>query len=165
MFWEDCNEPSFDKHIWQPDNFLYLNGKKVIYPRIAEIVMGYIQADENNFGKLTKKPIENQKMFQYVYASVYPEVYSFVEKRGVDMRNNFHLKFKEEKKIAKEKKTKRNGREKTNKKRERRCEIVAKNKELKRIKKSKKDKRDEKEMWARLKELNRNFAKMKEKKI
>ena len=28
MFWEDCNEPSLYKHICQPDNFLYLNGKK-----------------------------------------------------------------------------------------------------------------------------------------
>ena len=66
--------------------------------------------------------------------------------------------------MPKKKKTKRNGREKTNKKRQRRCEIVAKNKELKRIKKSKKDKKDEKEMWARLKELNCNFAKVKEEK-
>ena len=39
-----------------------------------------------------------------------------------------------------------------------------KNKELKQIKKAKKDKRDETEMWARLKELNNNFAKMKEQK-
>ena len=39
-----------------------------------------------------------------------------------------------------------------------------KTKELKRIKKAEKDKRDEKEMWARLKELNSNFAKMKEQK-
>ena len=28
MFWKECNEPSFDKHICQPDNFFYLNGKK-----------------------------------------------------------------------------------------------------------------------------------------
>ena len=51
--------------------------------------------NENNFGKLKRNLIKNQKIFQYVYATVYPEIYSFVEKRGVDMRNNFHLKFKE----------------------------------------------------------------------
>ena len=28
MSLEDCNEPTFYKHIYQPDNFLYLNGKK-----------------------------------------------------------------------------------------------------------------------------------------
>ena len=57
--------------------------------------MNYIEADENNFCKLKKKLIENQKIFQYVYASVYPGICSFVEKRGVEMRNNLHLKFKE----------------------------------------------------------------------
>ena len=101
MFWEDCNEPSFYKYIYQPDNFLHLNGKNVIYPRVAEIVMNYIETDENNFKQLKRKLIENQKIFQYVYASICPEVYSFVEKRGVDMRNNFHLKFKEWKDILK----------------------------------------------------------------
>ena len=71
MFWEDCNESSFYKYICQPDNFLYLNGKNVIYPRVAEIVMDYIEADENNFKKLKRKLIENQKIVQYVYASGY----------------------------------------------------------------------------------------------
>ena len=95
MFWEDCNEPSFYKHICQPENFLYLNGKNIIYPQVAEIVMNYIDADDKNFDKLKRKLIGNKTIFQFVYSSVYPEVYSFVKKRGVDMRNNFHLKFKE----------------------------------------------------------------------
>ena len=41
MFWEGCNELSFYKYICQPGNFLYLNGKNVIYLRVAEIVMEY----------------------------------------------------------------------------------------------------------------------------
>ena len=49
-------------------------------------------------------------------------------------------------------------------KKERRREIAAKNKELKQIKKAEKNKKDEKEIWARLKELNNNFAKLKEQK-
>ena len=32
MFWEDCNDSSFCKCIFQPENFLYLDGKNVIYP-------------------------------------------------------------------------------------------------------------------------------------
>ena len=54
--------------------------------------------------------------------------------------------------------------EEKNKKKEHRREIAARNKKLKRIKRAVKDKKDEKEMWARLKELNNNFAKMKEQK-
>ena len=61
MFWEECNEPSFYKHICQPQNVWYLNGKNIIYPKVAEIVMDYIIKDENNFDKLKKKLVENQK--------------------------------------------------------------------------------------------------------
>ena len=86
MFWEDCNELSFNKHICQLDNFLYQNGKNVIYPWVAEMVMNYIEANDKNFDKLKGKLIQNKKIFQFVYSSVYPEVYSFVEKRSVDMR-------------------------------------------------------------------------------
>ena len=34
-------------------------------------------------------------MFQFAYCSTYPEVYSFVEKRSINLRNEFHLKFKD----------------------------------------------------------------------
>ena len=67
------------------------------------------------------------------------------------------------KKLLKNKKKKKKWKKKT-RKRERRRNIAAKNKELERIKKAEKDKRDEKEMWPRLKELNSNYAKMKEQK-
>ena len=63
MFWEDCSKPLFYKHICQPDNFFYLNEKNVIFPRVAEIGMNYIEADEHNFGELKSKLIENQKIF------------------------------------------------------------------------------------------------------
>ena len=63
IFWEECNEPSFYKHICQPKNFLYLNGKNVIYAKVAQIVMDYIEKDENNFDKLKNKLIEKKKNF------------------------------------------------------------------------------------------------------
>ena len=94
MFWEECNEPSFYKHIFKLEKFLYLNGKNVIYPHVAETVWKYIEKYEENFHKLKQNLIENKKIFQFVYASTYPEICTFVEKRGLDLRNNFNLKFK-----------------------------------------------------------------------
>lgn len=44
---------------------------------------------------MRKKLVENRKIFQFVYSKTYPEAYSFVEERGIDIRNEFHLKFKE----------------------------------------------------------------------
>ena len=57
MFWEDCNELSFYKHICMADNFLYLKGKNLIYLRVADIVWKYMEQDEQNFVKIRKKLI------------------------------------------------------------------------------------------------------------
>ena len=97
MFWEECNELSFYKHICKPDNFMYLNGKNGIYQQVAGIAWKYLEDDEGNFDKIKKKLIENKKIFQFVYLSTYPEVYSFAEKYGIDLRNQFYLKFKDQK--------------------------------------------------------------------
>ena len=37
MFWEQSNKPSFYKRICKPPNFLYLNGKNVTYPKVAQL--------------------------------------------------------------------------------------------------------------------------------
>ena len=39
MFWGDCSKPSFYKHICKSDNFLYLKGKNVVYPQVADIFL------------------------------------------------------------------------------------------------------------------------------
>ena len=49
MFWEECNEPSFFKHICRPENFLYLNGKNVIHLHVAENVWKYIEKKLRKF--------------------------------------------------------------------------------------------------------------------
>ena len=90
MFWEECNEPSSYKHICHADNFMYLNGKNVIHLHVAEIVWKYIEKDETNFGKMKRKLLENKKIFQFVYSTVYPEVYTFVKKNEVlSLKMNF----------------------------------------------------------------------------
>ena len=81
MYREECNDESFYKHICQPENFLYLNWKNVIYTHVADIVQKYLEENKENFEKIKKKIIENKKMFQFVYSCLYPEVYSFVEKQ------------------------------------------------------------------------------------
>ena len=92
---EECNDASFCKHICKPKNVIYLNKKDVIYPHVADIVQKYLEEDEENFEKIKKKLIKNKNTFQFVYSSVYPEFYSFVEKQGIELKSEFHLKFKE----------------------------------------------------------------------
>lgn len=95
MFWEDCNKPSFHKHICKPKSLMYLDVKNVIYSHVAKIVWNYMEEDKQKFNKIKQTLVNNMKRFQFVYSRVYPEVYCFVEKRGIELRNNFHLKFKD----------------------------------------------------------------------
>ena len=73
---------------------MYLNGKSVIYPHVADVVWKYLEADEGNFDQIKNKLIKNKKIFQFVHLSTYTEIYSFIEKRSIDLRNEFHLKLK-----------------------------------------------------------------------
>lgn len=68
MFWVECNELSFYKHICKADNFMYLNSKKVIYLHATEIVWMYLEEDEENFDKIKKNLIEDKKIFQFIPA-------------------------------------------------------------------------------------------------
>lgn len=54
-----------------------------------------LKMKKNNVCLTRKKLVEKRKIFQFVYSKTYPEAYSFVEERGIDIRNEFHLKFKE----------------------------------------------------------------------
>ena len=48
MFWEECIEKSFYKHICENENFMYLNGKNILYIKIAQMVLDYLNKDLQN---------------------------------------------------------------------------------------------------------------------
>ena len=72
----------FYKHICQEKNFVYLNCKK------------FIEADDNNYRLLQNNLSSYKTIFQYVYSNVFPEIYCSTEKRGFDLKSNFHIMFK-----------------------------------------------------------------------
>ena len=61
---------------------------------VLKLCGNILKKTKKNFHKLKQKLIENKKNFQFVYASTYPEIYTFVEKRRINFRNKFHLKCK-----------------------------------------------------------------------
>lgn len=91
MFWDSCFNTKFCKYIWV---FFHIC-ENVLYPKVEEIVWNHTGNEKNNVCLMRKKLVENRKIFQFVYSKTYPEAYSFVEERGIDIRNEFHLKFKE----------------------------------------------------------------------
>ena len=94
MLWKECIPPSFYKHICKEQNFLYLNGKNVLQPKIVDIIADFIRKDENNYKELRNNLSSYKSVFQYVYFSVFPEIYCATEKRCFDLKSNFHIIFK-----------------------------------------------------------------------
>ena len=75
MLWKECMPCDFYKHICSEQNFLYLNGKNVLYPKVTEIINEFLDADEKNYVQLRNNLSQFKNLFQYVYSNVYLEVY------------------------------------------------------------------------------------------
>ena len=117
----------------------------------------------NNFHLKFKEWKYSKKYSQKSVKGYFSESQNSPAPAGAIQKKLFSIDdFEEKKKNCGRTKTKENGRKKKQQKKEHRREIVTKNKELEQIKKAEKDKKDEKEMWAILRELNNNFAKIKE---
>ena len=75
MLWKECMPCDFYKHICSEQNFLYLNGKNVLYPKVTEIINEFLDADEKNYVQLRNNLSQFKNVFQCVYSNVYLEVY------------------------------------------------------------------------------------------
>ena len=94
MLWKECMPIKFYRHICKEKNFLYLNGKNVLQPKVLEIISELIDADEGNYRLLQNNLSNYKNVFQYVYLNVFPEIYCSTEKRSFDLKSNFHIIFK-----------------------------------------------------------------------
>ena len=93
MKWKECMLAEFYRHICQEKNF-YLNGKNVLQPRVLLIINKFIDGNENNYKLLPNNLSSYKTTFQYAYSNVFPEIYCSAEKKGFDLKSNFHIMFK-----------------------------------------------------------------------
>ena len=52
MLWKECLPQKFYRHICKEKNFLYLNSKNVLQPKVLEIITVFLKEDENNYKEL-----------------------------------------------------------------------------------------------------------------
>ena len=62
--------------------------------KVLQIITDFLQEDKNNYKELRSNLSSSQNIFQYVYSNVFPEIYCWTEKRGFDLKSNFHITFK-----------------------------------------------------------------------
>ena len=94
MLWRECIPIEFYRHICEEKNFVYLNGRDVDQPGALEIVGNFIDQGKENLRLLQKHLVRFKDIYQYVYSHVFPEIYTASEKRGFDLKSNFHIIFK-----------------------------------------------------------------------
>ena len=79
MIWKEYMPMAFNKHICKEKNFLYLNGRNVLQPKVLDIISEFIQEDERHYKMLQNNLSSYQNIFQYVYSNVFPEIYCATE--------------------------------------------------------------------------------------
>ena len=94
MLWRECIPSEFYRYICQEKNFIYLNGRDVGQLAVLEIVGNFIDQSKENLWMLQEHLARYKDVYRYVYLHVFPEVYTTSEKRGFDMKSNFHILFK-----------------------------------------------------------------------
>ena len=94
MIWRECIPIDFYRCICEENNFIFLNGRDVNHPGVLEIVGKLIDQKKENLRMLQEYLALNKDIYQYVYSHVFPEVYKTSEKRGFDLKSNFHILFK-----------------------------------------------------------------------
>ena len=86
MLWKERVPLEIYKFICSDENFLYLNGKNVLYAKVSEIVAKFIEMDTENFALLRNTLWQFKNIFQYVYPSTYPDIYCATEQRGFNIK-------------------------------------------------------------------------------
>ena len=94
MLWDQSIKRIFYKHICENDNFIYLNSKTVLYSKPVQIVLDYLKKDPKNIILLRRCLQNHMKVIQFVYPKCFPEIYSLIDKRGINLKSEFLLTFR-----------------------------------------------------------------------
>ena len=94
ILWDVCIEKTFYKHICENDNFICLNGNNFLYTKAAQIVLDYLNKDPENIILLRRCLQKHMKVIQFAYSRCFPEIYSLIDKRGINLKSDFLLTFK-----------------------------------------------------------------------
>ena len=74
VLWKKCMPPKFYEHICMEKNFLYLNRKNVLQPKVSEIINDFLDEDSNNYNEMRNNLSQYKNIFQYVYSNIFTEI-------------------------------------------------------------------------------------------
>ena len=78
----------------QRKNFLYLNSKNVLHSKVLETITDFFNETEDISKDLQNNLSNCKNVSQYVYSNVFAKIYCSTERRGFNLKSNFHIIFK-----------------------------------------------------------------------
>ena len=81
--WEECLPDSFTQYILKEENYQLLGLPTLNYQKCFDIINNYLIVDVNNQNGLVKAVRENLRIFRYVYATLFPKMYSRLDAGGI----------------------------------------------------------------------------------
>ena len=94
MLWKKYMPRNFYRHICKEQNFLYLKSKNALQSKALEIIHDFLKESDNNYKDLRNNLFSYKNIFKYVYSNVFSEIYCSTERRGFDLKSDFHIIFK-----------------------------------------------------------------------
>ena len=66
----------------------------MLQPKVSEIITEFLKESEENYLALRNNLSQYKNIFQYVYSNIFTEIYCSTERRGFELKSNFHIIFK-----------------------------------------------------------------------
>ena len=66
----------------------------MLQPKVSEIITHFLSEKDEHYKQFRNNLSHYKNIFQYVYSNVFPEMYCSTERRGCDLKSNFHIIFK-----------------------------------------------------------------------
>lgn len=74
----------------------------MLQPKESEIITDLLSEKDEHYKQFRNNLSQYKNIFQYVYSNVFPEMYCSTERRGCDLKSNFHIiskTYKDKKKL------------------------------------------------------------------
>ena len=82
------------RHIYKEKNFLYLNGKSVLQPKMLQIIKEFLDEGESHYKELRNNCPTAKAYFDTFIPKLFSEIYCLTVKSGFDLKTSFHIIFK-----------------------------------------------------------------------
>ena len=95
MLWNKCIPPEFCCYIYLKDNYLILTQLQFTFQKPNPIFRNFIKQNIKYLDLLKLYLAENAKIYEHLYAILYPKFYSSYNKFGAENQSIFELFYRE----------------------------------------------------------------------